>query len=271
MTATTTQWSEQRLEDFAGVRRYIFKHTNSLGHSNDAEDMAQNVFINATQRLDTFDPAKGTFQGWLMGIAQNHIHRKARGAQVWESPVGAFQTDDEYGVEPVQEDISIAVTEKIFVAERMSKVLELVYQISDARYMIDRSLVLVRECDGDISKASRQLGVAPHALRHSHRTVQDLVQLVDNSLNVHWARRAAGREGQPLSIRELLSCFLESKDDDKQWLRTVPVAILRCGGWNVDQESLYAGVMELTGYSANTCRIMVNRCRWYYHTLNTEH
>lgn len=46
---------------------------------------------------------------------------------------GGFQTDDEYGVEPVQEDISIAVTEKIFVAERMSKVLELVYQISDAR------------------------------------------------------------------------------------------------------------------------------------------
>lgn len=72
--------------------------------------------------------------------------------------------------------------------------------------------------------------MAPHALRHSHRTVQDLVQLVDNSLNVHWARRAAGREGQPLSIRELLSCFPESKDDDKQWLRTVPVAILRCGG-----------------------------------------
>lgn len=269
MSATTIQWSEQRLEDFAGVRRYIFKHMNSLGKSHDAEDLAQNVFLTATQRMDTFDPAKGTFQGWLMGIAQNHIHRKARGAQVWETLVGAFQVDDEYGVEPTHEDISIAVTEKIFVAERMSKVLELVYQISDARYMVDRSLVLVRECDGDISKAARRLGLAPHALRYSHRKVQELVQLVDNSLNVHWSRRASGREGEPLSVRELLSCFPEPSEAENQWLRTIPVAVIRCGGWNVDQESLYSGVMELTGYSANTCRILVNRCRWYYHVART--
>lgn len=42
-----------------------------LYHQEDVEDLAQEVFVTAFERLDTYEP--GNFRGWLMGIAKNHL------------------------------------------------------------------------------------------------------------------------------------------------------------------------------------------------------
>ena len=42
-----------------------------LPRAPDREDVAQEAFLAAWRRLDTFDPARGSFAGWLLVIARN--------------------------------------------------------------------------------------------------------------------------------------------------------------------------------------------------------
>ncbi len=42
-----------------------------LSHGADPEDVAQEAFLAAWRRLDTFDAARGSFRGWLLAIARN--------------------------------------------------------------------------------------------------------------------------------------------------------------------------------------------------------
>jgi len=50
---------------------YRFCLALAVGRREVAEETAQQVFITAARRIGRFDPQKGTFRGWLLGIARN--------------------------------------------------------------------------------------------------------------------------------------------------------------------------------------------------------
>lgn len=262
-TEAITPWTEDMLNDLEKVKRSTIRQMTILGRRHDAEDIAQETFIVATRRLDTFDPAKGTFQAWLSGIANNLVKRGGRTAGR-EAPVGGFQADEVHPYAPVAADISEDVTEQIFSAEKLARIMGLVYQAAENGFMVDRAVTLVREYDGDVKQAAEVLGVTPATMRNSLRVVQDLAQLVDNSLGVYWDRVAAGRLGQPLTVREILECFPSSDEVERQWLRVIPLAVLRAGGWNVPASELITAVSEMTGYTPNTARIYIGRAERLY-------
>lgn len=69
MTADKKEILQQWYQDFyPAILAYYRKR---LPSSEDAEDMAQNVFLLASRKFDLYDPACGSVQGWLYTIASN--------------------------------------------------------------------------------------------------------------------------------------------------------------------------------------------------------
>ncbi len=58
-------------ENYRGqITGYFAKRT---GNFSDAEDLAQNTFLKAFNKVDTFDSNKGHFGAWIYGIAHNEL------------------------------------------------------------------------------------------------------------------------------------------------------------------------------------------------------
>lgn len=72
---------------------YHFCLTLTGGRCERAEETTQQVFITAAETIQRFDPERGTFRSWLLGIARNRYmtlrareHRRSRHERVpWES------------------------------------------------------------------------------------------------------------------------------------------------------------------------------------------
>lgn len=67
-----------RTSDFALIiRRYGEAIRNFVRHTirqrQDAEEVAQDVFVKAFQRLDSYDAEKGSMKSWLLGIAYHEV------------------------------------------------------------------------------------------------------------------------------------------------------------------------------------------------------
>ncbi len=86
---------------------YRFCLALALGRREVAEETAQQVFITAARRIGWFDPQKGTFRGWLLGIARNRymtLEAKERRRRQHET---LSQQDQSNGTEPQETDLHV--------------------------------------------------------------------------------------------------------------------------------------------------------------------
>ena len=60
---------------FPRIYRYIFYRTRD---KETAEDIVSTTFFKAVERLDMFDPIKGTFSAWLYRVARNTLYDHTR-------------------------------------------------------------------------------------------------------------------------------------------------------------------------------------------------
>ena len=85
----------------------IFRFVCGLvGDQHHAEDIAQQVWVNAHQKLSQFDPAKGSFSTWVFRIARNlslnHLRGKSRSPIQFGTPLPDLHDSCH---SPVTEDI----------------------------------------------------------------------------------------------------------------------------------------------------------------------
>src|SRR4051812_41374619 len=73
-------WRHWYEESFDGLYRYLLWRCGGLAAH--ADELAQDVWLTAVRKLATFDPALGSFAGWLRGLAaglaRNHFRRMRR-------------------------------------------------------------------------------------------------------------------------------------------------------------------------------------------------
>src|SRR5262245_57411191 len=73
-------WRQWYDESFAGLYAYVLWRCGGLRYR--AAELVQDVWLTAVKRLAAFDPAAGSFAGWLRGIAaglaRNHFRKERR-------------------------------------------------------------------------------------------------------------------------------------------------------------------------------------------------
>ena len=89
----------------------------TLGAHHDAEDVTQQVFVRAWRGRATFDPARGTLRGWLVGITRRQVSDRLSGR------VRDLRTADRAGraapVDPLPEPDR--VVDAVVVADELGK------------------------------------------------------------------------------------------------------------------------------------------------------
>lgn len=258
------QWNAQMLEDWKSIRPMVISSATRMNQQREIEDVMQDVFLIANKKLDKFDAERGSFRAWLMGIAYNRLRQKVDDTSVdlraMETLKGQAQHQHLLNNDPYGESMETGVIMRVDFALRLSEVMSLVAVVEDPT-LFARSMALLRTYDGNVQKASEAMGISAAALRDSHRQVLDMAKAIDNALKLHH-ERAEQADKSPLTVRELLSCFPDpdESEQDRQWLRRVPLAVFRAGGWNMPQRELVLEVSRQTGYSVVTSRHAVARC-----------
>lgn len=76
------------------IYRYLYRRTL---HRMTAEDLTSTTFLKALEKIDRFDPAKGTFGAWVMTIAKNVLtdHYRALKPTVDVDDVWDLSSDDD--------------------------------------------------------------------------------------------------------------------------------------------------------------------------------
>src|SRR5690349_14597338 len=73
-------WRTWYDESFDGLYAYVLWRAGGLRDT--ADELVQETWLTALRRLRAFDPARGSFAGWLRGIAahllSNHLRRQSR-------------------------------------------------------------------------------------------------------------------------------------------------------------------------------------------------
>ena len=87
------------------VRGYLAAR---LHHQEDVEDLAQEVFLIAFDRLDTFEP--GHFGAWLIGIARNQLRHHWRSGSRRADAIERFREEVSQQVESEIETATAAYT-----------------------------------------------------------------------------------------------------------------------------------------------------------------
>ena len=75
-----TAWKTLYEESYVGLHAYVLWRCGGLRES--ADEVVQETWLTAVRRVRCFDPAQGSFAGWLRGVAanvlRNHFRRERR-------------------------------------------------------------------------------------------------------------------------------------------------------------------------------------------------
>jgi RNA polymerase sigma-70 factor (ECF subfamily) len=93
-------WRAWYDECFAGLFRYVLWRCGGLRH--DADEVVQDTWLTALRRVRHFDPAAGSFAGWLRGIAANLLRNRFRRERLAASACVQF---NHVGAEPADAEL----------------------------------------------------------------------------------------------------------------------------------------------------------------------
>jgi RNA polymerase sigma factor (sigma-70 family) len=97
------------------VYRYLHAH---LGHEQDAADLLQQVFFQAWNHRQTYEPGRGTVATWLLSIAHHRLvdfYRLSRPSLSWEALPEVPATDQNPEAKVLSEE-SIALVRRLLEA-----------------------------------------------------------------------------------------------------------------------------------------------------------
>lgn len=100
---------------FARVRNYVRAH---IAGAAEADDAVSRVFERVLERLDSFDPKRGSFEAWLFAVARNAVRDHFRSRR-WLSFFSLDETPEPEGREPGP-DVELSIQED---RQRLSRAL----------------------------------------------------------------------------------------------------------------------------------------------------
>lgn len=99
------------------ARAVLHLATSTLANRADAEDVAQATFVAAWLGRESFDPAKGSLLGWLLGIARRKVIDRLRAASREDRIVDAVRQLPEPGVEGPDPD---RLVDRLVIADELA-------------------------------------------------------------------------------------------------------------------------------------------------------
>lgn len=262
MSDQTQTWTEEMIQAWKDTRPIIISKLAQARRANEVEDVMSEVWIAAATGLDSFDPERGSFSKWINGIAYNQAARLVRAEAKQGSTVGDIAHAANSGVSTIYDvvaaDHAATVDGQVSDWAAVSDVLRMVRAAVSERKLFDRSMRLILECNGDVALAGKQLGVAPAALRDSHRNVLDLARVVHKALSAYW-RRNEDQVTRGVTIRDLLGCLPDESEESRAWIGVVARAVASAGGFGAVTA---ADVATMTGMAETTARHCLSRTGW---------
>lgn len=260
---TTRLWTADRITAWEKTRDSIARALGTR-HRDSVDDVHQEVFLSASKTIETFDPTIGSFGQWIAGVANNQaatfLKKTYRNYLLGQEAISVSQAPNSY-MHTTSADHADAVIAQLDTLVRVSRVLKIIEGTFDER-LYRRSIALIRDFDGDYAVAARCMRVTVPALRESHRQMMELAQVIDRALEGHYARVQSGEAGEPVTVREILSCFPDpdAGEIERSWMRAVPLAVMSAGAFAVGRGELVQKVSELTGYAPVSARHVIARC-----------
>ncbi len=129
----------------------------SLPTQADAEDVTQATFVAAWQSRHTYDPAKGSLLGWLLGITRNKIadraRSSARGAQLTSSAT--------WQAEPQMAEPAGQIIDRLLIADELARLSE------TQRHMLELAFFADLTHEQIAARTGKPLGTVKSTIRRA--------------------------------------------------------------------------------------------------------
>jgi RNA polymerase sigma-70 factor (ECF subfamily) len=142
-------WRAGYDEAFPDLYRYVLWRSGGLHDL--ADEAVQETWLTAVRRLRAFDPAQGTFLGWLRGIAANVLRNQLRARRrrvAREQPLSNGQSVPDSPPGPQRSEA---------VARALDALPERYEAVLRAKYLEGQSVAAVAEAGGMTVKAAESL------------------------------------------------------------------------------------------------------------------
>ena len=132
------------------VERYVLARVQNRS---DAEDVVSATFMQALAKIDTFDSTRGSFAGWLFGVARNAVNMHHRNHRPCQPNVAEEQPDNEM----MPEDAAIQAEQTHAVRAAMKRLTEEQQDALALRYLADLPFAEVARQLGKSEGATKML------------------------------------------------------------------------------------------------------------------